>query len=193
MNSIIRLRKFLLVSMILVLAASTSCSLMTASYKSEELDPLTAAPAIHLTNHNGDPFELSAFQGKVVMIYFGFTNCVDECPITLAQMKIALGLLGDAAQNVQVVLVSTDPIRDTPMALQDFLGKFDPSYAGATGSLEDVSRVWDEYGVVVLDGGETHSNVIYVVDPQGRLRLRMDAEMTPDDMASDIKAVLASE
>ncbi len=193
MYTITKLRKFFLVGIILALATSTSCSLLTPSLKSEEVDPLTTAPPIHLIDQNGYPFELSAFQGKVVMVYFGFTNCVDECPITLAQIKIALNSLGETAKNVQVVLVSTDPIRDTPMVLGEFLGKFDPSYAGATGALEDVSRVWTEYGVVVLDGGETHSNVIYIVDQQGRLRLRMDAEMTPDDMASDIKVLLESE
>ena len=73
-------------------------------------------------------------RGKVVLLFFGFTNCVDECPLTMAHIKLALEMLGDGAQDVQVVLVSTDPVRDTPQVLQDFLGKFNPAFLGITGT-----------------------------------------------------------
>jgi protein SCO1/2 len=144
-----------------------------------------------MTDQNGNPFELSEMRGKVVLVFFGFTNCVDECPTTMAHIKQALEFVGDGAKDVQVVLVSTDPVRDTPQALQDFLAKFDPSYLGIPGSVEALTQVWNDYGVVVLDGGETHSSLTYVIDKGGSLRLKFGQETTPEDMASDLKILLA--
>jgi protein SCO1/2 len=109
----------------------------------------------------------------------------------MAHIKLALESLGDNAKNVQVVMVSTDPVRDTPQTLQNFLGKFDSSYLGIPGSVDSLTKVWNDYGVVVLDGGETHSSFTYVIDMRGSLRLTFDPETTPEDMASDLKILLA--
>ncbi len=73
----------------------------------------------------------------MVLLYFGYVNCPDECPLTMAHIKLVLKGLGDRVNNVQVAMVSTDPVRDTPQALKDFLGHFDPAFLGLTGSLED--------------------------------------------------------
>lgn len=182
-----------LILITLVLIVSAACSVLKPAFNGETFEPLSAAPEINMTDHGGNPFQLSGLQGRIVLLFFGFTNCVDECPTTLAHIKLALGKLGDQAGEVQVVLISTDPIRDTPQALQDFLGKFDPSYLGITGTLDEMETIWQDYGVEVLDGGETHSSFVYVVDQQGSLRLKMDAEIDPEDMASDLKILLASE
>jgi len=171
----------------ILLFALSSC----ASFKGEKVNPVAAAPEINMTDQNGNPFQLSGMQGRVVLVFFGFTNCVDECPLTMAHIKQALGILGDNASDVQVVLISTDPVRDTPKALQDFLGKFDAAYIGIPGTVDQLSKLWDAYGVEVLDGGETHSSLTYVVDKGGRLRLRFDPETTPEDMASDLKILLS--
>jgi protein SCO1 len=187
-------RKFLqierIASLVLILIISVSCSGFKPVFKGQAVEPLAAAPEINMTDQNGNPFQLSAMRGKVVLVFFGFTNCVDECPVTLAHIKLALESLGNDAKNVQVVLVSTDPVRDTPMALQDFLGKFDPSYTGIPGTLDGLKKIWSDYGVVVLDGGETHSSFTYVIDKQGNLQLTFDPEATPEDIASDIKILL---
>ena len=168
-----------------------SCSAFGPSFRGEIVEPLAAAPEIHLTDQNGRPFQLSELNGKVVLVFFGFTNCVDECPLTLAHIKQAREILGDSAQDVQVVLVSTDPIRDTPKVLQEYLNKFDPGYLGIPGTQDQLQAVWTNYGVIVLDGGETHSSFIYVIDKSGNLRLKFDAETAPEDMASDLKTLLA--
>ena len=76
-----------------------------------------------MTDHNGQVFKLSAARGKVVLVAFGFTNCPDECPLTLAHIKQALETLGDQARNIEVVLVTTDPVRDTPQALGKLSGR----------------------------------------------------------------------
>jgi protein SCO1/2 len=185
------IRTELFVILVLILIISVSCSVFKPAFKGQAVEPLAAAPEINMTDHNGDPFQLSEMRGKVVLVFFGFTNCVDECPVTMAHIKLALESLGNEAKNVQVVLVSTDPVRDTPVALQDFLGKFDPSYLGIPGSVDELKRIWNDYGVVVQDGGETHSSLTYVVDKKGNLQLTFDPEATPEDIASDLKILLA--
>ena len=189
------MRKFFqiefIMSLMLILIISVSCSAFKPAFKGQVVDPLAAAPDINMIDQNGNPFQLSEMRGKVVLVFFGFTNCIDECPVTLAHIKLAIESLGNDAKDVQVVLVSTDPVRDTPMALQDFLGKFDASYLGIPGSVDELTKIWNDYGVVVLDGGETHSSLTYVIDKKGNLQLTFDPETTPEDIASDLKILLA--
>ena len=175
----------------LLLIASASCSALGPSFNGAALEPLAAAPAFSLTDHNGSPFHLSEMRGSVVLLFFGFTNCVEECPLTAAHLKLALETLGTDAQDVQVVLVSTDPVRDTPQMLKDFLGKFNPSFLGVTGTMDELTKTWDAYGIEVLFGGETHSSFTYAIDKAGNLRLKIDAEAFPEDIASDLKILLA--
>ena len=175
-----------------ILLATASCSMIPSSFHGEVVSPLVAAPQFSMVDQNGKPFELRPMQGRLTLVFFGFTNCVDECPLTLAHLKQARELLGESAGNVQVVLVSTDPVRDTPMILQEYLNKFDSTFIGITGPADDLSRIWKDYGVTVLDGGETHSSFTYVIDQEGNLRLHFDPEMAPEDIASDLKVLLAS-
>ncbi len=176
---------------VFMLLVFSGCSVFQPAFKGEMVKPAAAAPDFSLPDHNGSAFQLSSRQGKVVLLFFGFTNCVDECPLAMAHMKLAREMLGDAAGDVQVVMVSTDPVRDTPAALQSFLGKFDPSFIGIPGGLEELQKIWNDYGVVVLDGGETHSSLIYVIDKAGKLRLTLEGDTSPEDMASDLKILLA--
>ncbi len=168
-----------------------SCSFIPPSFKGEVVEPIAAAPEIGMTDHNGQMFQLSSLRGDVVLVFFGFTNCVDECPLTLAHLKLALESLGEGAGKVHVVMVSTDPVRDTPQALSNFMNKFNPAFLGIPGSMDGLSKVWNEYGVTVLDGGETHSSFTYVVDKKGNLRLHFDPDMQPEDIASDLRTLLA--
>ena len=178
-------------AVIVLLFALTSCSAFKPAFKGEKVNPVTSAPEISMTDQNGNPFQLSAMRGKVVLVFFGFTNCVDECPLTMAHIKLAVESLGNDAKDIQVVLVSTDPVRDTPQALQDFLGKFDASYTGIPGTVDELKKIWNDYGVVVEDGGETHSSFTYIVDKRGSLRLTFAPETSPEDIASDLKILLA--
>jgi len=187
------MKSFFKVIVFIVLMVSVSCSALQPAFKGEVVESVTSAPEINQTDHNGRLFKLSDERGKVTLVFFGFTNCVDECPLTLAHLKQARELLGQSAENVQVVLVSTDPVRDTPGVLRDYLNKFEPSFVGITGSMEELSRIWKDYGVIVEDGGETHSSYTYVIDQQGDLRLHFDPEMVPEDIASDLNILLSSQ
>lgn len=153
--------------------------------------PPVAAAEIKLIDHNGQPFQLSSFRGKVVLVFFGFSHCVDECPETMARIKQALETVGDTSKNVEVVMVSTDLANDTPESMKEFMGKFNPAFLGLLGTSDELAKVWHDYGVTVLDGGETHSSFTYVVDKKGMLRETFLRNLTPDDVAADLKALLA--
>src|SRR5262245_54815988 len=77
------------------------------SFHGAVIDPPMAAAEIKLSDQKGGEFQLSSFRGRVVVLYFGYTNCPDECPLTMAHLKQALQLLGDRAGDVQVAMVST--------------------------------------------------------------------------------------
>lgn len=154
------------------------------------IDPPLKAPDIQMADANGDQFKLSEYRGKLVLIFFGYTNCPDECPATMAHLKLALEALGDKAQNVQVVMITTDPVRDTPQALKDFLAHFNPTFTGIPGTQEQLQKTWKDYGVTVLDGGETHSSFTYVIDKKGDIRETFNPDTTSDEMAADLKILL---
>lgn len=128
------LRARLVAIALCLLIATTACSELGASFKGNLVTPATTASEINLTDAKGNNFQLSSPQGKVILIFFGFTNYVDECPLTMAKLKLTLESLGDQSQNVVVAMVSTDPVRDTPQAMQDFLGKFSSGFVGLPGT-----------------------------------------------------------
>src|ERR1041384_4406850 len=152
--------------------------------------PPWTAPEIKLTGHNGNPFIMSDQRGKVVLLYFGYVNCPDECPETMAHLKLARESLGDRAKDVQVVMVSTDPARDTPQALMDFMRHFDPTFLGLTGTTAELQKTWKDYGVTVEEGGETHSTLLYVIDPAGNAGETFLPDTEPNDIAADVKLML---
>jgi protein SCO1/2 len=154
------------------------------------MNPPWPAPEISLVDHNGTTFSLSAQRGSVVLIYFGYVNCPDECPLTMAHLKLARENLGKQGDRMQVIMVSTDPPRDTPTALKAFLGKFDPSFLGLTGTPEQLQRVWKAFGVAVENGGETHSTFIYLVDPSGDIRETFLPDADPATIATDVAVLL---
>jgi protein SCO1 len=160
------------------------------SLRGSVITPPWTAPEISLRDHNGQPFTLSSQKGKVVLLYFGYVNCPDECPLTMAHVKLARESLGDRAQDIQVIMVSTDPVRDTPQALKTFMEHFDPSFLGLTGAGPDLQKTWQDYGVTVEDGGETHSTYLYVIDPAGNIRETFLPDTEPQDIAADIKLLL---
>ena len=104
----------------------------------EVFDPPISAAEINTTDARGNAFRTKDLRGKVTMLYFGYLNCPLECPLTMAHLKQALDLLGSNARDVQVVMISTDPQRDTPQAMNDFLGRFDPSFLGISGNPDEL-------------------------------------------------------
>ena len=174
----------------LVILAAVIFLARKPSFTGAVISPLYAAKEINLTDHNGKPFKLSEHRGEVVLLYFGFTNCPDECPTTMAHIKLALENLGAPAKDVQVVMVSTDPAKDTLQALKNFMGHFNPDFLGLTGTPAELEKAWKDYGVVVDDGGETHSTFLYVIDPAGNLRETFSPDSDPNDISADVGLLL---
>jgi len=160
------------------------------TFNGSVIDPPAPAPEIALTDQHGQPFLLSDFKGQVVLLYFGFTNCPDFCPNTLAVLSQVLDQLGDQADAVQIVLVTTDPARDTPERLSDYLAAFNPTFLGLTGSDADLQVVYQGYGVTVMDEGTTHSTRVHLIDPQGMTRLTFSYGMTAGDILHDVRLIL---
>ena len=177
---------------LVLLAAIAAVVSMTTkpAFHGALISPSWPAPEIQLTDHNGQAFTMSSQRGKVVLLFFGYTNCPDQCPLTMAHIKLALESLGDRAKNVQVARVSTDPVRDTPQALKDFMTHFDPLFLGVTGTPAELQKAWRDYGVAVEDGGETHSTYLYVIDPAGNVRETFLPEAEPNEIAADIALLL---
>ncbi len=185
-------RKFLWVGLgvlILLLAAVGAAYWFRSnqSLRGSVINPPIPASDFTLLNQDGQSTHLSDFRGKYVLLFFGYTHCQTECPATMAILGQVRQALGSQAGNVQVLFISTDPTRDTPQAVGEFVRRFDPTFIGLTGSQADLAKVWAAYGVTVLEGGETHSSFVYLIDPQGNWRLTYPTPGTPDDIVSDLR------
>jgi protein SCO1/2 len=100
-----------------------------------------------LTGTDGQTVRLSDFRGRVVLLFFGYTYCPDACPLTVAKVTQALGLLGEQRQQVRFVFITTDAERDTPARLREWLGGFDAAFVGLRGSDARLAEVEKRYGV----------------------------------------------
>ena len=176
---------------LILIMITTSCGALKPSLKGGVISPAGPAAEINLTDHNGQPFQLSKFRGKVALVFFGFSNCVEECPATMALIRQALDTDGLTSKDVEVVMVSTDPVRDTPESMKEFMGRFNPDFLGLLGTPDELAKAYKDYGVTVLDGGETHSSFTYVVDKKGNLRETFTPDIKSDDIAADLKVLLA--
>jgi len=170
--------------------AATIINHLPHSFNGSVINPPAPAPDFTLTDQHGQFFEFSSLRGKYVFLYFGYSHCTNACPAAMALMTQARNQLGSQGSQIQVVFVATDPPGDTPQAMATFVDRFDPSYVGATGTQAQLSAVWAEYGVVVEDGGETHSDYIYLIDPSGNMRMTYSQPITAEEIAADLRAIM---
>jgi protein SCO1 len=153
-----------------------------------------ALPDVELVDTHGSRFDLDAFRGRFTLLYFGFTQCPDVCPITLKVLADARAKLNERAPQAvpQVVFVSVDPQRDTPAAIAEYLGHFDASFVGATGSDARVAPLVAALGVTVEkhhhEGDHynvTHNDTVYVIGPNAELIAIATGPHDPATLASD--------
>lgn len=151
-----------------------------------------------LTDHNGKPRTLADFRGKVVVMFFGYTQCPDICPTTLSDLAAALQKLGADASSVQVLFVTIDPERDTPALLSSYVPAFNPTFLGLYGDAAATAATAREFKILYQkQPGATpgsysmdHSAGTFIFDPQGRLRLFVTHGQGPDLFAHDIRELL---
>jgi protein SCO1/2 len=170
-----------------------------SSFQSVDITGADYARRLDLPDANGKPRTLDDFKGKVTVVFFGYTQCPDVCPTTmaeLAQVKKSLGADGD---KVQGVFVTIDPERDTPQLLKSYLANFDPSFVALRGTPEQTQAAAKEFKVFYAKvPGKTPGNYTmdhtagsYVFDTDGRVRLFTRYGTGASALASDIKALLA--
>ncbi len=150
-----------------------------------------------LTDHTGKPRTLDDFKGKVVVVFFGFTQCPDVCPTTLGEMAKVVKELGADGGKVQVLFVSVDPERDTRELLKQYVTAFHPSFIGLVGDAEATARTAKEFKVYVQKqptkgGGYSvdHSAGTFILDQQGRLRLFAQYGAGANVLLGDIRQLL---
>lgn len=157
------------------------------------------APLLNLTTDQGRPFHLDLFKGDVVLVYFGYTNCPDVCPMTLSALAGTMRDLGANASRVKVVFVTLDPRHDTPALLQKYLGAFNPHFIGLTGSptaIAETAKKWDISWHRVAGHADyiDHTSVVTLVGPEGYERFRYGVSQVnhPAAIAKDIRRILKS-
>lgn len=173
-------------------------------FNGEEVTPAKPMPEIAGVNWDGKPFKLSQLHGKVAVVFFGYTYCPDVCPFTLAKMKRIYAELGDRAKDLEVVFISVDPQRDTVEKLSRYVPNFDRRFYGLRlepKQIDAVAKAMDltvQYGQP-QQGIETdsfylvdHTGTFFVVDREGRLRLKFAPNATTDQMLPDLEKLLAS-
>lgn len=151
-----------------------------------------------LTDAQGKARTLADFRGKVVLLFFGFTQCPDVCPTALASAVEVLQTLGDDGSKIQVLFVSLDPERDTPPILQAYVSSFHPSFIGLSADLTRTAEVAADFKVfyrkVPMGGSYTldHSAITYVYDTTGQLRLASRPGQLSARLAQDVKQLLTA-
>lgn len=186
--------------LVLVLAGLSACDRLmpSRSFKAVDITGADYARRLDLPDLEGKLRTLSDFRGKLVVVFFGFTQCPDVCPTTLAKMSEVMKLLGDASGKVQVIFVTVDPERDTAQVLREYVGVFDPGFIALRGNAEQLTAVRKEFRLIVQkNAGATptsytidHTAASYVFDTEGRPRLYVRHEATAADIAADLRQLL---
>lgn len=187
-------RLFLLLSFATLLA----CSRAPVEFRNTDLTGASFGRQLSLTDHHGKQRSLSDFEGKAIILFFGYTSCPDICPTMLSRLAEVMKALGDDSKRVQVLFVTIDPERDTADRLKDFVPWFEPSFLGLYGDAKQTKAVVDEFRVFAARKdveGELgyvmdHSSGAYVFDPAGRIRLYLKDTSSIEDITSDIRLLL---
>ena len=153
---------------------------------------------LSLMGMDGKPFTDERFKGKVTLIFFGFTQCPDVCPTTLAELAEVLKMLGDQASNVQILMITVDPERDTPAILTEYIKAFDDRILGLTGSLAEIKQAASlykaYYAKVPQAAGQytmDHSASFYLIDKKGESRVLVPNNSGAAAIAKDLTILLA--
>ncbi|HTH93845.1 MAG TPA: SCO family protein [Rhodocyclaceae bacterium] len=196
------MKRFLLAcSLGLCAVLLSACGKPAPNFNSTDVSGADWGRDFHLHDAAGQSRALADFKGKVVVLFFGYTQCPDVCPTTLSTAAAAMRLLGSDADKVQVIFVTLDPARDTPQVMAKYAPAFDPHFIGLLGNEEETAAVAKTFKVFYQKRpGATpdsytldHTAASYAFDPQGRLRLYMKYGETPEQLAADIKLLLAGE
>ncbi len=187
-------RAFLLAS----LAFLSACSPDKPQFRAIDITGAEYARDFKLTDQNGQPRSIKDFAGKVVVVFFGFTQCPDVCPTALAELAEVKRALGKDGDKLQGIFVTVDPERDTPEVLKGYMANFDPTFLALRGTPEQLAAMAKDYKVYYkkVDGKTPtsytmdHSAGSFVYDTQGRIRLYTRYGSGAQALADDIRLLL---
>lgn len=188
-------------ALLLFLAALLMACSPPAKFNATELKGIDWGQDFALTDHTGKPRHLADFKGRVVVMFFGYTQCPDVCPTTMGGMRELMVMLGADAERVQVLFVTIDPERDTPQLLAQYVPAFHPSFLGLYGDAAATAAAAKEFkifyrkqpGSSPSSYSMDHTAGSYVFDPGGRLRLYLRHGETSERIAQDLKRLLKGE
>jgi protein SCO1 len=192
------LRHFLRMSAALALAALIACARSQPPFHLQNITGLMPPLKFALEDQDGREVSERDYRNKLVLLYFGYTQCPDACPSTLMMLREALGALGGGAADVRVLFVSVDPQRDTPAVLKRYTSNFGSQFVGLRGddgALNTLTRRYrvayhrekpGAHGFYAVD----HSSAIFVFDQQGRVRLLGQETAGANSIAADLRLLL---
>lgn len=176
----------------------SACSPDAPKFTAVDITGADYAQNFALTDHNGQARTLKDFQGKVVMMFFGYTQCPDVCPTSMTEMAEIKRLLGKDGERVQGLFVTVDPERDKAEMLKGYMAAFDPTFLALVPTPEQLAALAKDYKVYYkkVDGPTPtsytmdHSAGSYVYDTHGKLRLFTRYGTKPELTAADLKQLL---
>ena len=182
----------------LAVAALSACSPDKPQFKNIDVTGADYAKGFSLADHNGVQRSLQDFKGKVVVVFFGFTQCPDVCPTALTEMAEVKRKLGSQGDRLQGVFITVDPERDTEEVLKAYMANFDPSFVALRPTLANLPEVAKAFKIHYKKSeGNTpgsytmdHSAGSYVFDPEGRVRLYTRYGTGAEALASDVALLL---
>ena len=176
----------------------TGCTEAKPTFNAVDMTGADYAKNFSLTDADGKVRTLADFKGKVVVLFFGFAQCPDVCPTTMLEMAQVKQQLGADGDKLQVLFVTVDPERDTPVVMKAYMNAFDPSFVALIPTPEQLAAMAKDYkayykkveGKTPTSYSMDHSAASYIYDTEGRLRLyaRYGAGVAP--MVSDVKALI---
>ena len=175
-----------------------ACSQDGLSFTAIDVTGANYALDFNLTDHNGQTRTLADFRGKVVMVFFGYTQCPDVCPTSMTEMVAIKKLLGKDGERLQGIFVTVDPERDKPEMLKAYMENFDPSFLALFTTPEKTAVLAKDFKVYYkkVDGPTPTSYTVdhtagsYVYDTTGKLRLFTRYNTKPELTAQDIRKLL---
>lgn len=151
-----------------------------------------------LTDHTGATRVAADFEGRPMLVYFGYTYCPDVCPTGLQTLSDALDRLGEVGEQIQPVFITVDPERDTPAVMAGYVQHFHPRLVGLTGTKAQIDQVTEAYRIYYAKQGEgedylvDHSTYTYLMGPDGEYLTHFSHGVTADEMAERIRQTLTS-
>lgn len=194
-------RLLLLAVPILLLAAVASLKTYRevgpVSFHGTAYDPPSPAPQFALVNHEGERTTTADFEGKPLLVFFGYTHCPDVCPLTLANLRRTLAEIGAEEADVNIAMVTVDPARDTFEALAAYVRPHGANVTGLTGSPDALQSLFSAFGVYAQPApGEhdhpevMHSDVVFGIDSDGRLRVLLHPTDPTSRLEDDLRTLL---